>query len=316
MSASSAFEEFDSSVDEETLIWRHTDLLMSQLFAASPPPVQVEFGACSHPGLVRENNEDHYVIVRRRRFRDVLLTNLPAEAIPAGEDNAYAMVIADGMGGAAFGELASSLVLRTGMDLGLQEIKWTVKVTEEEIRDLKEKLSLFVRQIDKTLFEHAQWKNELSGMGSTLTGVYTVGSEALIVHVGDSRAYLYRNGELSRLTRDHTAAQELIDAGLIDENSDHARKLSYLLTNCLGGVEPGAEPDVNHVPLMDGDQLLLCTDGLTDAVTDEMIKQLLAGNSDPNAKCRALIDKAIERGGPDNVTAVIGHYRFRATPTK
>jgi protein phosphatase len=89
-----------------------------------------------------------------------------------------------------------------------------------------------------------------------------------------------------------------------------------MLTNCLGGQEVGAEPDVKHLRLQDNDRILLCTDGLSDVVKDEEMLQLLAIDSEPNATCQALIDLALDRGGPDNVTALLGHYQFKQPAKK
>jgi serine/threonine protein phosphatase PrpC len=102
---------------------------VARFFEVEPrTAVHVEFGALSHPGLVRENNEDHYLVVHRRRVRDVLLSNLPVERLNQDEQEAYSLLVADGMGGHAFGELASFLALWTAWDLGGEEIKWAVKM--------------------------------------------------------------------------------------------------------------------------------------------------------------------------------------------
>src|SRR5262245_52589220 len=162
---------------------------LSKHFLPGPSPVSVEFGALSHPGKVRPNNEDHYLVVRRRRARSVLLTNLPEGYLPATEQDAYAMVVADGLGGAEFGELASMLALRLGWELGLDEIKWTLKVNEREAQEFLDKVRLALRTIDQTLQERGRLDPALYGMGTTFTAAYTTGTEAFIAHVGDSRAY-------------------------------------------------------------------------------------------------------------------------------
>ncbi|HYT89548.1 MAG TPA: protein phosphatase 2C domain-containing protein [Gemmataceae bacterium] len=273
----------------------------------SPPPVQAEFGALSHPGKVRTNNEDHFLVVRRRRIRDVLLTNLPEGFLPPHNEEAYALAVADGIGGAAFGELASMLALRAAWDLGADEIKWHFKPNPQEDDELKEKFALFVQMIDHILVDRARQEPRLTGMGTTLTAAYTVGPEAFIAHVGDSRAYLHRGGRLQRLTRDHTVGAQMAEAGLPVN-----RSLRHILTNCLGGNNEGAEAEIHQFTLADGDRLLLCTDGLTDMVPEPEVAAILTQQAAPADACRVLVERALEAGGKDNVTVIVGRYTLMA----
>jgi protein phosphatase len=272
-------------------------------FEQSPPPVRAEFGALSHPGLVRTNNEDHFLVVRRRRVRDILLTNLPEGFLVPQEEEAYALAVADGIGGAAFGEMASMLALRTAWDLGTEEIKWHFKTNPQEDDEIKEKFALFIQMIDRALIEHSRQEARLAGMGTTLTAAYTIGPEAFIAHAGDSRAYLHRQGALTRLTRDHTVGEQLAEAGL-----PCRRSLRHVLTNCLGGGNEGVEVEVHQLTLADGDGLLLCTDGLTDMIPEPEIADILSQHSAPADACRVLVERALEAGGKDNVTVVLGRY--------
>jgi PPM family protein phosphatase len=282
--------------------------LFARHFGFSPPPVRVESGAATHPGLVRANNEDHYTVVERRRTRSVLLTNLPDGFLPPADDTGYTLVVADGMGGRAFGELASALVLRTAWDLGGRAVKWTWIVTDREVEDLKERLELIFRQMDQALRDLGRAEPDCAGMGTTLTGAYTVGPDAFVAHVGDSRAYLYRAGQLQQVTRDHTLAQQCLDMDLpVLLASWH-----HTLTNCLGASDRVLELEFHHLRLVDGDRLLLCTDGLTDMVPDEEIAAVLAGHEGSQETAQALVNLALERGGRDNVTVIIARFRFGA----
>jgi protein phosphatase len=164
------------------------DDLLAKHFGPSPPPVFVQFGALSHRGLVRANNEDHYLLIERQRSRKILATNLPPGYLPQADDTAYVLAVADGMGGRDFGELASMLALRSAWDQAPGTIKWTWIINEREIEELKERVELIFRRMDLDLRERARLEPEYSGMGTTLTGAYTVGPEAFIGHVGDSRA--------------------------------------------------------------------------------------------------------------------------------
>jgi protein phosphatase len=130
------------------------------------------------------------------------------------------------------------------------------------------------------------------------------------MHAGDSRAYLYRDGRLRRLTRDHTLSPSMIDAGIVEEGSPAERQSRHILTNCLGGPHSGLEVDVDHHRLATGDCLLLCTDGLTQHVEDAEMVSVLERHPVPEDACRDLVDLALERGGKDNVTAVLGRFEF------
>lgn len=280
----------------------------------SPTPVQVAFGGRSHPGKVRSNNEDHFMVVRRQRRRDLLLSNLPPDRFVREPEDSYVLVVADGMGGAAFGELASFLALQVGWETGLRDVKWTHKVDPTEIGETMHKAEAYFDEIDRSLIEHARLNPRLVGMGTTLTLAYTIGTEAIIAHAGDSRAYLRRGaGPLIRLTRDHTLAQELADFGAIRPEEVERHRLRHVLTNCLGGPGPGVNPDIHHLHLVDGDCLILCTDGLTDHVADDEIAAILDTHADPDAACAALIEQALDRGGRDNITVVLGRYRVDST---
>jgi PPM family protein phosphatase len=305
-----------SHVDEDATseLFRE-ELHVTRFFLPPPPPARVEFGAMSHPGKVRPNNEDHYLVLRRRRSLGVLLTNLPEEqSAPVADQDAYIMAVADGMGGAARGEVASSQALRTGVDLMLHAINWTMMYSEREVREASEKVRMFYRILNHILLEQARAEPGLAGMGTTLTTTFTAGLDAFVVHAGDSRAYLFRAGTLEQLTRDHTLAQHLVESGRIAPGSQEEHRTSHILTNYLGGPGRGGDADVHHLHLADGDRLLLCTDGLTDMVDDEEISRTLDQHPDTEDACRVLVERALERGGRDNVTAVLGRYSFPPTP--
>jgi protein phosphatase len=281
--------------------------IFAKHFGPSPPPVRATFGALSHPGLVRSKNEDHYLVFERRRTRAVLLTNLPAGFLSHSDDTGYVLAVADGMGGAAFGELASMMALRSGWEQSAGAIKWAWIINDREIEELKERVELVFRRIGQALLDRAQEQPECAGMGTTLTAAYTVGPEAFIGHVGDSRAYLYHAGRLTQLTRDHTLAQECLDAGVPVAN----RSWHHVLTNCLGGPGGEVRVDFHHLRLSDGDQLLLCTDGLTDLVSNEAITNILDRHAQPQEAVHALVELALKRGGKDNVTVVLARYAMK-----
>ena len=255
----------------------------------------------SDPGKVRPNNEDHFLVQRHRRTLDVLLTNLEEQYhhFDHINEDAYSMAVADGMGGVAFGELASATALRTGMDLALSAVKWSVKLNEREVKELREKFDAYFDLIDQSLIDQGWIEPRSAGMATTLTCSYSVGPEAFIAHAGDSRAYLFHQGELRRLTHDHTLAQELADLGAIRPEEVARHRLRNTLTNYLGGPKEGVHPDVVHVRLEDGDSLMLCSDGLTDMLDDNAIAATLARGLSSQESCEDLVKRALEAGGRD-----------------
>jgi protein phosphatase len=272
--------------------------------------VQMTVAGCSHPGKVRPGNEDNYLVVRRYRGREVLDTSLPREVLRPVEDNAYVLAVADGMGGRAFGEVASLLALLTGWEIGSDEVKWTHRVNDREEEEFREKARTFFSLLNRTIHAEVRDHPRLSGMGTTLTIAYSTGDELFVAHAGDSRAYLFRGDQITRLTRDHNLAQLLVDTGAAAPDSPEARKTRHVLTNVLGGPDPGIEVDISRHKLLDGDVVMLCTDGLNDHVPDPEIAALLGKHTVPADACRVLIDLALERGGRDNVTVVVARYRF------
>jgi protein phosphatase len=172
---------------------------------------------------------------------------------------------------------------------------------------LRERVGLVFQRINQALLKHIEEEPACAGMGTTLTGAYTVGPEAFVAHVGDSRAYLFHDGKLTQLTRDHTLAQQCLDAGL----PVACRSWYHLLTNYLGSAEPAAEVDFHHFRLGGGDQLLLCTDGLTNLVRNEEVADILGRHTHPQETAQALVDLALERGGKDNVTVVLAQYAVK-----
>ena len=209
------------------------------------------------------------------------------------------------MGGAAFGELASMLALRTAWDLTTNAFNWPFQVSEREAEQVMAQLTAYGKLIHRALIERAREKTEYAGMGSTITGVLLIGSDAFIGHVGDSRAYLLRDGALRQLTHDDTKAQELVDAGVYASVAEAPRFMRHLLVNCLGGNDDNVHVETQRLPLDDGDKLLLCTDGLSDLLSDAEIALILNQHPAPADACLALVNSALDHGGNDNVTVVL-----------
>jgi PPM family protein phosphatase len=274
--------------------------------------VQVEIAGKSDRGLVRPNNEDHYLVAHIERSLETIMTNLPEGVLPRRfDETAYGMLVADGMGGHAAGEVASSMALITLMEILANTPDWILRVNQRSDADalLRRMVDRF-RQVDAALKDETRNDPRLVGMGTTLTVAASIGADLFVAHVGDSRAYLMRGDDLHQLTRDDTMAQALIDAGIAQPKDRATHAMRHVLTAALGATEEQLEPEVHRLRLADGDQVMLCTDGLTEMVEDETIAQTLRAAKSADEACRTLVDLALQNGGKDNVTVVIARYRF------
>jgi protein phosphatase len=277
---------------------------------SSPPRVTIKFGALTDPGKVRGKNEDHFVVARLSKSMRVCKTSLPGEGdVHLPEEDGYLIVVADGMGGAAAGERASALAVGSIEAFVLNTLKWFLEPSGGDDDELTEQLRRSLERADRTVMERAASNPAFHGMGTTLTMAFSVATDLFIVHAGDSRAYLFRNGKLQKLTSDHTLVQALIDAGAIspEDAKHHCRR--NVVTNVVGGPSEGVDAEIHKLSLRDGDTLLICTDGLTEPVNDDAIAEVLHDYADPEAACRHLVDLALSEGGPDNVTAVVARYQ-------
>jgi protein phosphatase len=264
----------------------------------------------THTGNVRTNNEDNFLVVRFGRFLQTMLTSLPeGHLMPEYALTGYGMAVADGMGGMAAGEVASRLALTVLVDLVLETPDWMLSQDEPHVETAIARAIRRFDRVNQSVLEEARRQPGLKGMGTTLTMACSLGANMLIAHVGDSPVYLFRRGELHRLTRDHTVAQAMAEHESIPLQAVPPR-YRHVLTQAIGVRETGGEPDIRRLPLEDGDRLLLCTDGLTDMVNDAAIASLLKGDEKSERACQSLLDLALERGGRDNVTVVVATYRI------
>ena len=285
--------------------------LTARPFPLVPAPVRVDIGALTHPGLVRENNEDQFFVARLTRSLETVMASMPAGDVPARADEInYVMVVADGMGGHAAGEVASQLAISTLVQVALDVPDWFFRLDDEYAPEIERRAREAIRAVDAKLLEHARRDPALRGMGSTMTGVRSLGQDLMVAHVGDSRAYVFRAGRLHRLTKDHTYAQLLIDSGQALPGSAEVSRLQHVLTNVLGGADDQLDVDIDLLRLGDGDRLLLCSDGLSDLVDDDAIARTLAATPKSQEACAALVQLALERGGRDNITVIVASYGF------
>jgi len=273
--------------------------------------VKVDIAALTHRGLLRENNEDQFHVARMSRALETVTTSLPPGEVPErAEEVNHVLIVADGMGGHAAGELASRLAIRSLVNIALDGPSWILKLDDSVATEVQERARKLVRQIGAVVFREGTENPEYRGMGTTLTMARSLGRHLVIVHVGDSRAYLFRAGHLHRLTKDHTYAQMLVDSGHLQSGDVGASGVGHILTNAIGGSSEHVEVDVDVVRLEQDDRLLLCSDGLSDLVAEDAIAEVLAEKAASEPACARLVRLALDRGGRDNITVIVAGYTF------
>ncbi|CAN1502643.1 PTC1 Serine/threonine protein phosphatase [Burkholderiaceae bacterium] len=246
----------------------------------------VNFKICckSDVGRMRSNNEDAVLV-----------------------NEAFAvMVLADGMGGHQAGEVASHLATN---HIGQNIRQWLAQCKEKTIsKNLKRAISRFVNQASAIIFNQSYSNYEQRGMGTTVIVAVLHKTRMTIGHVGDSRAYLFREGHLVRLTKDHTMLQELLDGGVLESEVPKYTNFKNILTRAVG-IEPCVEVEFTEYSVQLDDVLLICSDGLTDMLTDQSIENLLQQIYNPIEICNQLIVQANKSGGIDNTSVAVGIYK-------
>jgi len=236
--------------------------------------LHIRYGAHTHKGMIRTSNEDSFTVnVKNKLF-----------------------LVADGMGGHAAGEIASSMAVAA-----LEE--WISERTSD--RNPAESLRLAAQEANTRIYEAQSRNPELAGMGSTLTAL-TIGDRRFyIAHVGDSRAYRLRDGQLEQLTRDHSLVWHLFENGVLRKKDLSTHPQKNLITRSIG-PHPEVEIDLEQGEAREGDVFLLCSDGLTDVISDEGISEALADTGrTPQELGEDFVNSANAAGGPDNVTVIV-----------
>jgi len=233
---------------------------------------QVKSAALSHVGKIRSNNQD------------------------SGYAGTQLFVVADGMGGHAGGDVASAIAIRR-----IRETDRAYTSPGDAEFALQSSLIAANQLLAETVFEH----QELTGMGTTVSALLRVGDSMAVAHIGDSRVYLFREGELSQITADHTFVQRLVDSGRIspEEAAVHPRR--SVLMRVLGDVDAAPEIDTATLGTQPGDRWLLCSDGLSSYLAEERIKKALASDLDAEQVAKRLVKETLDHGAPDNVTIVV-----------
>jgi PPM family protein phosphatase len=276
-------------------------------FPTAIPPAQLAVNAfgVTDKGKVRSTNEDQFLIAELTKAMRVWQTTLPEPKVQVGEERAHLFLVADGMGGHQAGERASALAVAAIEHFTLNSFRWFFGTDGSEAKKVLAQFQSAFSQADAEIAETVAAHPELHGMGTTVTMAFQLGTQLCVVHAGDSRAYLHRQHELHQLTKDHTLVADLVRTGVLqpDQAADH--HLRHVITNVIGGPEAGVKVEARALQVRDGDRLLLCSDGLTEMVTDDTIAAILDVERAPEAAAKKLLERANEGAAPDNITLVV-----------
>ncbi len=266
---------------------------------------QIDFHGLTHPGKVRKENQDHFLVSSLQKRMEVHLTSLPDTGKLYGEAErlAFLAMVADGVGGAPGGETASRVALEdvSQYTAGSMDCYYTADPTDDQA---------FAQALADAAFHcHEDLRGRSgatagAGMATTLTLMLFVWPRAYLLQVGDSRYYILRDGELTQISRDQTLAQVLVDDDVFSRTEASKSPLSDVLSSAIGGSETtpvvtGIDQDWNYVHL-------LCSDGLTKHVSDELIAERLRSMTSAKQVCEDLLQDALDDGGSDNITILVG----------
>ena len=273
-----------------------------------PQPSEIDVCGLTHRGRVRSENADHFLIASFHRAMQVHNSSIPDTAFSAlsSDSRGYVFLVADGVGAFAQAANGSARAIRS-------VAQYLVDASEASLSTDAGRDDEIVSHVRGALVEAHETLLKLDEDGipgsaiTTLTMLVAIWPRAYIVHVGDSRAYRLRDGELEQLTTDQTMAQAMIDSGEWTRAIADASPLKHVLVSALGSSQ--VDPQIRALPLERQDVLLLCTDGLTKHVSDDEIHDHLARGGTAEVQCQSLLDLALSRGGADNVTVVIGKAR-------
>ena len=266
-----------------------------------PKPIRVEVFGKTDLGRTRDHNEDRFLVADLTRKAASLLPDVRQHDIgPRGT----LLVVADGMGGAAAGEVASEMATDTIYSHLVKTWYGEDEVTPQRFAF---RLKEAVEAANASIHAHAKAHPEVRGMGTTTTAAGVLNDHLYLTQVGDSRAYLIRGGQAHQITKDQSLMQRLVEAGELTEEEAAQSERRNIILQALG-PDPKVKVDLTHQEVRRGDILVLCSDGLSGQVKKDEIAQVVSATPDLSAACDKLIALANERGGPDNITVVIARF--------
>ena len=262
-------------------------------------------------GLHRKQNEDHFLIAEMRKALCLQQTSLKDahEQRLSSEPAGHLFVVADGMGGHARGRRASARAVEMVGEYVVNIMPVYPRLDASRDKEIRRELKTALRVGDLMLREESRGsQSQKRPMGTTLTMAYVVWPVLYTAHVGDSRAYMLRKGKLRRLTKDHTVAQDLLDRGAITAEQAERFRGGQSLWNVVGGGSKTLEPEIQRWRLQTGDGLILCSDGLNKVLDDRAIAATVKASESSRGACRRLVRRAIQGGGPDNITVIVARH--------
>jgi len=270
-----------------------------------PRDDEIDVYGLTHPGKVRADNQDHFLICALRKQMVVQLTSLPdADHLMAdGERLAFLAMVADGVGGGAKGGEASKVALEAVTQYVSRSMRCYYAAASADDQEFYDALKEGAAQCHAELLRRGEENADYRGMATTLTLFLGVWPRGYLLQVGDSRAYRLRQGELTQVTRDQTMGQELVDAGVMSPEVVAGTRLAHTLSSSIGGRQ--TDPQVTRYDSSWGQVLLLCSDGLIRHVTDDRIREVLRSMTSAKQACEDLLADALEGGGSDNITIVV-----------
>jgi len=274
-------------------------------------PLAVRTFGLTDPGRVRPSNEDQFLVAELAKAMRVQYASLPQPKTQYADERGYLFIVADGIGGHQAGEQASAMAVQTIEEFALNTLKWFFRLKGTGEQDILKEFQAVLQQADARICEEAAQHSELAGMGTTVTMAYNFGSRLFVVHVGDSRCYLFRARQLLRLTHDHTLVAEMVSRGDLQPEEAAHHHLRHVITNAVGGKEQGVQVECHRLELEPDDTLVLCSDGLTEMVSEDRIAAVLQADQEPRTACERLVAEANENGGKDNISVIVA--RFEAT---
>ena len=231
-------------------------------------------------GKVRASNQDSFLVI--------------------SNDEIALAVVCDGMGGHSGGDIASDLAVNSIKT----KLESELKLTPIKERNIEKLITLLINHANEVIFSKALVTSELRGMGTTIVLAFIVGDDIYIAHVGDSRAYILFEDTFKRATKDHSVVQEMIDSGELTEQQADQHPYKHVITRVLG-VAPEIKIDFSTYKINEPRKILLCTDGLSNELSDLDIKNVLEEDLTPEQMCEKFIEKANNNSGKDNITAVV-----------
>ena len=278
-----------------------------------PRDDEIDVYGLTHIGKVRKTNQDHFLLATVNKSVRMLHTSLPDSArLPFGDQRlAFLAMVADGVGGGEGGEKASAKALEIVTDYVVSSMNCYYASDSSEASFIDELQAAALTSHDAVV-EHARAEGVTRSMATTLTLWMGVWPWAYLLQVGDSRYYLYRDGELMQVSRDQTLAQDLVDQGVFTRAAGERSQFAHVLSSAIGGEK--TMPVVTRLQNDWGMVHLLCSDGLTKHVSDTRIAERLAAMTSAKRVCEQLVQDALDDGGSDNVTIIVGRTMKKGQP--